>query len=313
MTPRPSINLRLRIPTATEPTTLAFRGALRGARSSRSRRTPTARCPTQSRQRLRACASWTFSRVKEGFPVLALFGQRRRAVADLDPLHAAVVELTRGVHVAEVLVAGDRSASERAFVDRPCERLTLPGFDSGGDQVPHRSILPRGEQLDEGRERRVQLRVLRQQPELSGHRVRRGFNRHADDQRRSRGRAGHRRPGGRERDGGTLRGILERDDERGVANLRRSDLGGSVRAARADAISAPASSQASAASDAAWAMRTRAPGATSGVPPGPACSERPPQRRQPPPVHVRQVDSVPPTSGSSTRSAPRTSRQSRLS
>ena len=137
-----------------------------------------------------------FLEVKELFPVLALFGQRRRAVADLDPLHAAVVELARGVHVAEVLVAGDRSASERAVVDRTCERLTLPGFDSGGDQIAHRSILPRGEQLDEGRERRVQLRVLRQQPELSGDRVRRGLNWNADDKRRSRGRAGHRRPGG---------------------------------------------------------------------------------------------------------------------
>jgi hypothetical protein len=39
-------------------------------------------------------------------PVLPLLGQRRGAVADLDPLHAAIVQLTRGVHVAKILVAG---------------------------------------------------------------------------------------------------------------------------------------------------------------------------------------------------------------
>src|SRR4051812_32919345 len=46
-------------------------------------------------------------------PVVALFGERRGAVAHLDPLHAAIVELTGGVHVAEVLVAGHRAAAER--------------------------------------------------------------------------------------------------------------------------------------------------------------------------------------------------------
>ena len=68
--------------------------------------------------------------VEELLPVLALFGERRRAVADLDPLHAPVVELPRGVHVAEVFVAGDRAAAERAFVDRAARaRARFPGLD----------------------------------------------------------------------------------------------------------------------------------------------------------------------------------------
>src|SRR6185295_10507091 len=149
----------------TEPTTLGFEARLeaRGAVAVAAR-------PGLEARLVAAPAAGVcvldFFEGKEGFPVLALFGQRRGAVADLDPLHAAVVELTRGVHVAEVLVAGDRSAPERPVLDRARERFALAGFDSGGDEVPHPQILPRGEQLDEGRERRVQLGVLREQPEL---------------------------------------------------------------------------------------------------------------------------------------------------
>ena len=93
--------------------------------------------PFRSRQRLRACASCTLSSVKYVLPVLALFVQRRRAVADLDPLHAAVVELTRRLHVAQVLVAGDR-ARGRAFRRRSrVERGRAARLHPRGDQVAH--------------------------------------------------------------------------------------------------------------------------------------------------------------------------------
>src|SRR5262249_49584934 len=52
------------------------------------------------------------------FPVLTLFRQRRRTVADFDPLHATVVELTRRRHVSQVFIAGDRPVAERSVVDR---------------------------------------------------------------------------------------------------------------------------------------------------------------------------------------------------
>ena len=61
-------------------------------------------------------------------PVRALFGQRRRAVADFDPLHAPVLVDARLVHVAEVLVAGHRAGAERAVVDRPASASARPGL-----------------------------------------------------------------------------------------------------------------------------------------------------------------------------------------
>ena len=61
--------------------------------------------------------------VEELFPVRALFRERRCAEAGLHPLYAAVRELARLRHVAEVLVAGDRALAERAILDRAPERL----------------------------------------------------------------------------------------------------------------------------------------------------------------------------------------------
>ena len=74
-------------------------------------------------------------------PVFALFLQRRRAEAHLDPLHTAVVVLARVGHVAQVLAAGDRSATERAIVDRLAQRGRLTVSDAGRDQIAHRIIV----------------------------------------------------------------------------------------------------------------------------------------------------------------------------
>src|SRR5437764_10767906 len=74
-------------------------------------------------------------------PVVALLGERRRAVADLDPLDAAVLELTRRRHVAQILAAGDGSASERLLFDRALERMLASGLHPRSDQIPHYTAL----------------------------------------------------------------------------------------------------------------------------------------------------------------------------
>src|SRR5262245_34126279 len=78
-----------------------------------------------------------FDEVEVLFPVLALFLERRRAIAHLDPLHASILELARNLHIAEVLVAGDRAEPERFALDRVRQRVALAVFQSRRDQVPH--------------------------------------------------------------------------------------------------------------------------------------------------------------------------------
>src|SRR2546428_12477701 len=73
------------------------------------------------------------------FPVRPLFGERRRTEADLDPSNAAICILASGGHVAQVLVAGNRSAAERLASDRIGQRRGFVGFDSRRDQVAHLS------------------------------------------------------------------------------------------------------------------------------------------------------------------------------
>ena len=81
--------------------------------------------------------------VKVLFPVLALFSQRRVAVANLHPLHPAIVVDARVAHVAIVFIAGDGSEPERSFVNRLRQRLFFAGFDARRDQIPHGVILRR--------------------------------------------------------------------------------------------------------------------------------------------------------------------------
>src|SRR5207245_3308290 len=57
------------------------------------------------------------------------------------PLHPAIVELTRVGHVAEVLVAGDRSFAERAVFDRALERVAAARLHACGDEISHTAIL----------------------------------------------------------------------------------------------------------------------------------------------------------------------------
>src|SRR5439155_17218450 len=58
-------------------------------------------------------------------PMRPFLLQRRRAEAHLDPLHAAVLELTRLIHVSQILIARDRSFAERAVIDRTREAVGL--------------------------------------------------------------------------------------------------------------------------------------------------------------------------------------------
>ena len=84
-----------------------------------------------------------FDEREKFFPVLALLSQRRRAIADLDPLHASILELACLVHVAEVFAACDGALAERPVLDGTLERLRVAGLDGGRDEVAHESILRR--------------------------------------------------------------------------------------------------------------------------------------------------------------------------
>ena len=84
-----------------------------------------------------------FVEVEVLLPVFALFGERLVAVADLHPLHAAVIVRARVAHVAVVLAAGDRTPAERALVDGVGELRLLSGFDARCYQVAHGAILRR--------------------------------------------------------------------------------------------------------------------------------------------------------------------------
>ena len=50
--------------------------------------------------------------------------------------------LPGGVHVAQVLIAGNGSRTERAVLDRVGERRRLVRLDAGGHEVTHASIVP---------------------------------------------------------------------------------------------------------------------------------------------------------------------------
>jgi hypothetical protein len=85
-----------------------------------------------------------FHQIEEGQPVLAFLGEWRRAIAHLDPLNASVLELSRGFHIAEIFVAGNRARSERAVGDGRGERFCLTRFESSRDKVAHLTILRHG-------------------------------------------------------------------------------------------------------------------------------------------------------------------------
>ena len=78
-----------------------------------------------------------FQQIKILFPVGTLLGKRRRTVAHLDPLHAAVIELARVGHVPEILIAGNRSFAERSLVYGARQRICLSGFDASRNKITH--------------------------------------------------------------------------------------------------------------------------------------------------------------------------------
>ena len=77
--------------------------------------------------------------VKVFFPIGAFFKKRRRTITNFDPLHGAVIKLPCFGHIPEIFVAGDRSSTERPFLNGLAERLCSTGFDFGGDKVSHAS------------------------------------------------------------------------------------------------------------------------------------------------------------------------------
>ena len=71
------------------------------------------------------------------FPVGTLFRQWRVAVTDFNPLNASVVELPGLLHISEILVPCNRSASERTFLDRSVQRRFFTRLHPGCNQVSH--------------------------------------------------------------------------------------------------------------------------------------------------------------------------------
>src|SRR5438128_1061866 len=74
-------------------------------------------------------------------PVITLLGERCGTEAHFHPLHPTIIVLTRGRHVAQVLVAGNGSSTEYSVVNRLGERGGLAGLHSCGDQIAHGMIL----------------------------------------------------------------------------------------------------------------------------------------------------------------------------
>jgi hypothetical protein len=74
---------------------------------------------------------------EEFFPVLTLFGEGRRAETNLHPLNAAILELARRLHIAEVFISGNRSATKGSVLDRSGECVLLSRLHPGRHQIPH--------------------------------------------------------------------------------------------------------------------------------------------------------------------------------
>jgi hypothetical protein len=71
------------------------------------------------------------------FPVGAFFRQRGVAITDFNPLNVSIIELPGILHIPEILVAGNRSAAERTFLNRSVERRFLTRLHLGCNQVSH--------------------------------------------------------------------------------------------------------------------------------------------------------------------------------
>src|SRR5512138_753953 len=91
----------------------------------------------------RVCVLHSFER-EEPLPILALLGQRSGAVADLDPLNAAIAHLSSLGHVAKVLVARDRTCAKRPVVDRARECVSASWLHTCRDEISHGLIVRRG-------------------------------------------------------------------------------------------------------------------------------------------------------------------------
>ena len=74
-------------------------------------------------------------------PIGAFLGEGRRTVADLDPPNRFILELARQLHVAHVLVTGNRTGAECLLLDRLGQGRFTAGSDMGGDEVTHGYIV----------------------------------------------------------------------------------------------------------------------------------------------------------------------------
>ena len=78
-----------------------------------------------------------FQQVEILFPVGPFFRQRGVAVTDFNPLNVSVIELPGLLHISQILITGNRAASERTFLNRSVQRRFLASFHFGCNQVSH--------------------------------------------------------------------------------------------------------------------------------------------------------------------------------
>jgi hypothetical protein len=78
-----------------------------------------------------------FEQLEILFPIGAFFRQRRRTIANFNPLDASVIELPGLLHISQIFVACNGSSAQRTFLNRSIERRFLTWLDFGCDQISH--------------------------------------------------------------------------------------------------------------------------------------------------------------------------------
>jgi hypothetical protein len=73
------------------------------------------------------------------FPVRALFLQRRRTLANLDPPRRLVRAKPRIVHITQVLAFGHGASAESFILDGLQQIVFATGFNAGSNKITHNS------------------------------------------------------------------------------------------------------------------------------------------------------------------------------
>ena len=78
------------------------------------------------------------SQLKVLLPIIALFLQRSRAIANLDPAGRVVLAKPGLLHVSQVFAFGNRTSPQGSILDCFQEALFATTFHSRPDQITHK-------------------------------------------------------------------------------------------------------------------------------------------------------------------------------